>query len=209
MQMPPAWYKINDIIPVSTMILLLRPLYKILERTHVSRIREEDPFARRGWQAFHDLNDDEWHHYYRGIELEKAYTMEWGNLHQNLMGMIPGWETYKVGHPSGCDIGSIDGTIVAEVKNNIRTMNSDSKKKVMEKLRRQHAMGKTTFLIIVNGHVKRRMINGVQIISGMEWYTERTGRSSFYMDLLHITDHIFTQYKTYTDLQRIISSMEE
>ena len=116
------------------------------------------------------------------------------------MGSFDNWENYKKGHKSGCDIGKIDGSCIAEIKNNINTMNSSSKESVLKKLKKQKELNKRTLLVIVNGDIKNYVKDGIEFISGRMFYNELSGRSNFMDDLLLTLTECFIHYKTYNAL---------
>ena len=60
--------------------------------------------------------------------------MKMGDFHEELMGKIPGYETYKVGHVTGCDVGSIDGKEIYEVKNKDNTTKGSDGKHIIQQL---------------------------------------------------------------------------
>jgi hypothetical protein len=125
----PSWYRIPE-INKETYLSVMKPLYDIIEGKKVSK-SEPDPFAQQGWMLFHKMKSEEWEHEHKKIQIERAWTMAWGDFHHNLMGTFPGWKNYKKGHATGCDIGKEDDTCVGEVKNNTNTMNSSSKESVL------------------------------------------------------------------------------
>jgi len=195
-------YKIPE-IATSDFLTHIRPLYDLLEGKKTSK-SEEDPFAKRAWMSYYGKSEADWVAENRMIQIRKVLTMELGNFHQNMMGSLPGWVNYKIGHASGCDIGRADDTIIAEIKNNTNTMNSSSKESVVKKLQKQVAAGKRALLIVVNGDISHRTIDGVEWISGRDFYAEATGRPEFIDDLLTTLLHCFTTYKTYAELAKAL-----
>jgi len=194
----PSWYKIPE-INTETYLRLIRPLYDIIEGKKVSK-SEPDPFAQQGWMHFHTMTREEWEHEHKKIQSDRAWTMAWGNFHQNCMGTFPGWITYDKGHTTGCDIGKEDDTSVAELKNNTHTMNSDSKKSVLRKLKKQKDLGKRALLVVINGDTKQSVKDGVETISGRQFYEELSGRPNFMDDMLSTTNETFNTYKTFESL---------
>jgi hypothetical protein len=79
-------------------------------------------------------------------------------------------------------------------------MNSSSKESVVKKLQKQVAAGKRALLIVVNGDIPHRTIDGVEWISGRDFYAEVTGRREFMADLLGTLMYCFTAFKTYEEL---------
>jgi len=193
-----SWYKIPE-INKDTYLSLIRPLYDIIEGKKISK-SEPDLFAKQGWMNFHNINEEQWEYENNKIQIQRAWTMAWGYFHQNLMGTFPGWENYKKGHITGCDIGKEDDTCVAEIKNNINTMNSDSKKSVMKKLKKQKDLGKRSILVIINGNIKSSVKDGIETMSGKQFYEELSGRLSFMDDILSTTNESLKLYKTFESL---------
>jgi len=193
-----SWYKIPE-INKDTYLSLIRPLYDIIEGKKISK-SEPDLFAKQGWMNFHNINEEQWEYENKKIQIQRVWTMAWGDFHQNLMGSFPGWENYKRGHITGCDIGKEDNTCVAEIKNNTNTMNSDSKKSVMKKLKKQKDLGKRSILVIINGDTNSSVKDGIETISGKHFYKELSGRLSFMDDILSTTNESFKLYKTFESL---------
>jgi hypothetical protein len=195
----PAWYTVPEIAP-AVLYTLLEPIYNILEGRSTSK-SAEDPFAKHSWMAFYGQTQASWEEELLRSQKKKAFTMAWGNFHQNLMGSFPGWANYGIGHPTGCDIGKQDETCVCEIKNNINTMNSSSKESVLGKLKKQKALGKRVLLIEVNGDKKQKEIEGVIIMSGREFYQELSGRASFMDSLDQTLGAVFQNYKSFQSLK--------
>lgn len=199
-----SWYKIPE-IDKTTYLSLIKPLYDILEGKKASK-SEPDPFAQQGWMLFHNMNIEEWEHENKKIQIKRAWTMSWGDFHQALMGIFPGWINYKRGHATGCDIGKEDNTCVVEIKNNTNTMNSSSKESNLKKLKKQKELGKRAVLVIINGDIKPSVKDGVETISGRQFYEELSGRVTFMDDLLSTTNETFTRYKTFESLKLALES---
>ena len=199
-----SWYKINE-IPIVKFVECMKALYATLEgkQKHYSA---DDPFYKQVFMAFFKMPPEEWEHTRRIIQVERAFTMELGNLHQALMGSFPHTENYKTGHSSGCDIGHVDGSWVAEVKNNVNTMNSSSKESVLRKLQLQHTLGKRAILVIINGNTRHEIKNEVEYISGREFYNELSGRVNFMDDLLKTLVDCVSKYDTYDALMRCLET---
>ena len=162
---------------------------------------KEDMFSKECWMSYHDQNTDQYNFRHRSIQQERAWTMKWGDFHQNLMGSFAGWINYKKGHVSGCDIGKEDGSCVVEIKNNENTMNSSSKSSVMGKLIKQQKDGKRAILVIVNGDFSKKIDTGIEIMNGKEFYKEISGREKFMEDLLSTVKHCFSNFKSFEELQ--------
>jgi hypothetical protein len=195
----PSWYKIRE-INKETYLRLVKPLYDIIEGKKLSK-SEPDLFAQQGWMLFHNMKKEEWEHQHKKIQIERAWTMTWGTFHQNLMGSFPGWINYKKGHSTGCDIGNEDNNCVGEVKNNTNTMNSSSKESVLKKLKKQKDLGKRALLVVINGDIKKTVKDGIETISGRQFYEELSGRPTFIDDILSTTNESFRQYKTFDALK--------
>ena len=193
------WYKIDE-INIETFLGLIKPLYDIIEGKKVSK-SEPDPFAQEAWKSFYNMTTEKWTAEHKKIQNERAWTMAWGDFHQNIMGSFQGWDNYNKGHITGCDIGKKDGTSVVEVKNNTNTMNSSSKETVFKKLKKQHDLGKRAILVIINGDVVKCVKDGIEIISGRQFYEELSGRASFMDDLLKTINKAFGIYKSYETLK--------
>ena len=118
----PDWYKIPE-INISIFIDLLKGIYEVLEEKNKPK-SEEDVFARECWSSYYDITKEAVDEERKRVQKEKAFTMKLGDFHQDLMGSFSGWENYKKGHETGCDVGKIDGTCIAEIKNNKNTMNN-------------------------------------------------------------------------------------
>ena len=75
-----------------------------------------------------------------------------GRMNEIILGNAPGWTDLMVGSPSGLDISSCNGNYIVELKNKYNTMNSSSRKAVIEKLVKWSANNpKTTCILgIVN-----------------------------------------------------------
>jgi len=198
------WYRIPE-IHKETYLTLIKPLYDIIEGKKVSK-SEPDPFSQQGWIQYHGMHANEWDCGHKKIQIERAWTMAWGYFHQNLMGSFPGWINYKKGHPSGCDIGKEDGTCVGEVKNNTNTMNSSSKESVMKKLKKQNDLGKRALLVVINGDTKNLIKDGIELLSGRQFYEELSGRPTFINDILSTTNNSFRQYKTFEALKTALGT---
>ena len=137
---------------------------------------------------------------------QKALEGKMGDFHEELMGKFPGWETYPVGHSTGCDVGKLDGTIVMEVKNRHNTMNSSSGEAVVNKLLKNHEKGKQAILVEVNcpgGKVTRYGAPAsIEVWNGKTTYTFLSGRDSFFDDLQQTLQYVFTNFKTLAQLKR-------
>jgi hypothetical protein len=192
------WYKIPE-IPYKKFIELVKPMYDILENKKESK-SEIDIFAKESLKSFSDSSEEEWVNEQLMIQKSRKWSMCWGEFHQSLMGSFEGWENYKVGHSSGCDIGKKDGSCIVEIKNNINTMNSSSKESVLNKLKKHKTEDVRVILVIINGDIKKKIEDDVEWINGKDFYHELSGRLSFMDDLLETVKYMFKTYKKYEDL---------
>lgn len=200
----PEWYKIHE-VNKNTFLELIRSLYDVIEGKKVSK-SESDFFAQQTWLSFHNMTIEEWEREHKKIQLERAWTMAWGDFHQNLMGSFPGWINYKKGHATGCDIGNEDKQCIAEVKNNVNTMNSSSRESVLNKLKKQSQLGKRALLVIINGDIRKNVKDGVETINGKQFYEELSGRQDFMDDLLETLKQSFSRYKTFESLKTALEN---
>jgi hypothetical protein len=200
-----TWYKIPE-IDIRIFVSLLKGLYEVLEEKNKPK-SEEDVFARECWSSYYDITKEEVDEERKRVQKEKAFTMNLGYFHQDLMGSFSGWENYKKGHETGCDVGKTDGTCVAEVKNNKNTMNSSSQESVLNKLKRQKELGKRAILVIVNGGIPQKEKDGILWMSGLDFYTELSGRAEFFDDLRLTLSYVFKNYKTYSSLTTFLETL--
>lgn len=198
----PSWYTIPQ-LNFHTFVSIVKPLYDIKDGKKHSK-SEPDAFAKECWMAANNISNEDWERLHKHIQCERAWTMEMGNLHQNIMGSLPGWKNLMRGHSTGCDISSDDETVIGEIKNNINTMNSSSKEAVINKLKKQAALGKRTLLIIVNGDTPHKMVDGVEYISGRMFYAEASNNPTFYDDLLYTLKECFKTCPQYEELRRCV-----
>lgn len=194
----PDWYTIPE-IAFNPFLELLQPIYKRMDVTTESK-SEEDPLFRMVFQASQGMSDEDYEKFLKQIQMTKRLQMAMGDFHQHLMGLFDGWDDYKQGHETKCDIGKKDGTLVCEVKNNINTMNSDSLRSVNQKLQKQKELGKEVRVIIVNGNIPRKEKEGITWMSGRDFYEEQSGRDNFMQSLQATMRHIFSTYNSYNDL---------
>lgn len=197
-------YRIPE-IPSSKFLLAIKPLYSILEGTHISKSKD-DPFTKSAIVKYCGMSDSDYRNRQTIIQKERAISMSIGRFHQMIIGSFRGWNDYGIGHSTGCDIGSDDGMIVGEVKNNEHTMNSDGKKQVLAKLRLQKDLGKRVLLVIINGNISHTVKDGgVEWISGRTFYQELSGRADFMDDLLLTFEGCIEKFKTYAELEANLS----
>jgi len=194
----PSWYTIPE-IAFNPFLELLQPIYKRMDVTTESK-SEEDPLFRMVFQASQGMSDEDYDKFLKQMQMTKRLQMAMGDFHQHLMGLFDGWDDYKQGHETKCDIGKKDGTVVCEVKNNINTMNSDSLRSVNQKLNKQKELGKEARVIIVNGNIPRKEKEGIIWMSGKDFYEEQSGRDTFMQSLQTTMQHIFSTYSTFDTL---------
>jgi hypothetical protein len=202
----PAWYTLPK-ISFLQFCTLAKPLYDVLEDTKTSK-SEEDAVSKQCWMSYFSQSEAEWNAMNLRIQKQRAWTMAMGNFHQSLMGSFPGMVNYKTGHATGCDIGSADGTLVCEIKNNKNTMNSDSKKSVMLKLKAQRDLGKQCKLVIVNGDIRKKREEDIEWVSGREFYAELSGSETFMHDLVLTLGVLFREHKTWKSLLQRLRTLE-
>jgi hypothetical protein len=133
--------------------------------------------------------------------------MKIGDLHEELMGKLPDYETLPPKHSSKCDVRSKDETEYIEVKNNDATMNSDSAKSVIKKLIDMNQKGKSAILILVNSESRTTPRFGappeIEVMNGKRGYAHLSCRENFYDNLLETIEYTFKNFKTYKQLQEI------
>jgi hypothetical protein len=192
-------------IPREKFYPLMKPMYDIYEGRKTFK-SELDPFMKQSYMSFGGMTEEQYEKELEIIQRWKALTMSWGNFHQKIIGLFPDWEDYKTGHSTKCDNGRRDGTAVVEVKNHVNTMNSGGKETVFKNLEVQIALGKRALLVIINGNFEtKKHENGIEEISGKNFYNELSGREDFMKSLLETVKSIFATYKTYDEL---IGSLE-
>jgi len=199
------WYKIPE-IPFEAYVSCLAEIYKVLEERPNS-IPQEDIFLKKLYMAFTDKKEDEWKVEQRQVAFHRLLTMNMGYLHQNLMGKLPAYETLPRKHESKCDVRSKDETEYIEVKNNDNTMNSDSAKSVVGKLKVMIQKGKNAVLILVNSVSSTTPRFGappeIEVLNGKRGYAHLSGREDFHDDMLETIEYTFRNFKTYKQLQEI------
>jgi hypothetical protein len=203
-----SWYKINEIRP-NDYLSSIKPIYSVLEKTHKSK-SSEDPFIKAAIIGFNNSSSESWNTFESQRLEQKALEGKMGDFHEELMGKFPGYETYPRGHETGCDVGSIDGRTVMEVKNRDNTMNSSAGAYVVAKLKKQADLGKQAILVQVNcpgGRVNRFGADpSVKVWNGPTAYTFLSNRGTFFDDLLETMTYTFANFKTYTSLKAAIGT---
>ena len=200
-----SWYKIPE-IPFKEYINCLKGIYNVLEQTHVGN-HQTDIFLKRSYMAFSEMSEEEWMETQKVITLHRLLSMKFGDVHEELMGKLPAYETLPPGHESKCDVRSKDESEYIEVKNNDNTMNSDSSKSVIAKLGNIILQGKRAVLIFVNS-VKNTIPRfkaspEIEVMNGQQAYEYMSGRKKFHDDLLETMEYTFKNFKTYKQLQEI------
>lgn len=199
----PEWYRIPEIEP-SKFLSCIECIYSVLEHKHRSKTTT-DPFMKSILSGHGNLRESDW------IALEsirlhqKALEMKLGDFHEELMGKFKGYETYPTGHSTKCDVGSIDGTIVIEVKNRHNTIKGSDGKHVVEMLKQHTIKGKTAILVQINcpkGKVNRFGADPiVKVMNGKEIYQFLSGRETFFEDLQLTMNYVFREFKTFQGLK--------
>lgn len=202
----PTWYKIREIAP-SDFAKCCKDIYKVVEQQHKSK-STEDPFLKAVVVGHNKLSEEAWKKT-EAVRLDqKALEGKMGDFHEELMGKFPGYVTYPVGHSTGCDVGSADGSVVLEVKNRDNTMNSSSAAEVIRKLMKNRSEGKRAILVEVNctgGKVTRfGAPTELEIWTGQKTYAFLSGREGFFEDLQSTIRHVFSEFKTLEELKRAL-----
>jgi hypothetical protein len=160
--------------------------------------------------GFNNSSPDSWNTFESQRLEQKALEGKMGDFHEELMGKFPGYETYRVGHETGCDVGSTDGRTVMEVKNRDNTMNSSAGAFVVAKLKKQADLGKQAILVQVNcpgGKVNRFGADpSVKVWNGPTAYTFLSNRGTFFDDLLETLRYTFANFKSYNSLKTAIGT---
>jgi hypothetical protein len=199
------WYKISE-IPFKEYVLCLAQIYKVLEQK-TSSLNQTDIFLKRSYLAFTGKTEEDWECEQKQISFHRLLSMKIGDLHEELMGKLPAYETLPQKHTSKCDVRSKDETEYIEVKNNDNTMNSDSAKSVIKKLNDIIEKGKHAILILVNSVSRITPRFGappeIEVLNGRNGYAHLSGREKFYDDLLETIEYTFKNFKTYKQLQEI------
>ena len=186
----------------------LKPIYDNFKgKQHVSC---PDLSAISSFQSRMKYSDEAMQSFLYAMQVWKTNTMNWGNFHQNFIGYLEGWKNLRQGHSSKLDVMHEGNKMLAEIKNNENTMNSDSMKSVYQKLVDVIANGWNALLVIMNGDVTDKILyNGIRQISGKTFYAESTGILTFHNDLVHTTNWLIANYETYEDLLVACSITED
>lgn len=82
-----------------------------------------DPFASLfESSAFGLTNFEEWKNQELNRQAQKTLQNHIGNLHQEILGSVVGWQNLKVGSNAGSDLVCTDKKILAEIKNKYNTL---------------------------------------------------------------------------------------
>ena len=199
----PSWYKIKEIKP-KDFIHCVKGIYSVLDKTHKSKTNE-DPFIKAVIIGHNDMSIEDWERSELSRLSQKALEMKMGDFHEELMGKIPGYETYKVGHFTGCDVGSLDGKEIYEVKNKDNTTKGSDGKHIIQQLTKLLDKGIHPIYVQINcpnGKVQRfNAPDGVDVWNGKKTYHHMTGREEFFDDLLDTVKYVFINYKTIHELK--------
>lgn len=81
-----------------------------------------DPFAVLFEMAAFGLTEAAWEKNERTRQAQKTLVNQLGNMHQQVLGAVAGWEDLGVGSSAGCDLVNHERKIIAEVKNKHNTV---------------------------------------------------------------------------------------
>lgn len=204
----PEWYKIAEIAP-SDFVACCNGIYKVIEHQHKSK-SVEDPFLKAVVTGHNDATEDTWRQAEQVRLTQKVLEMKMGDFHEEIMGKLPGYETYPNGHITGCDVGKLDGSEVFEVKNRDNTVKGSDAKHILAMLKRHADNGKLAVFVQVNcpgGKVNRFGASpDVNVWNGRKAYTYLSGRESFFDDLLATVTYCFSEFKTLAELRRSLGT---
>jgi hypothetical protein len=189
----PEWYLISE-IPFERYVQIINEVYQSIESSEVSYDnRKEDIFLRIIVCAKNAWTEEQWvanEHFRRH---QRVIEMCMGRLHQNLIGAFNGCTDVGKGHQTGCDVITIKDDVY-EIKNRKNTMNSDSQKSVIAKLKEVSNQGKRGILVLINHWGRKKAIEGIPVLTGKDIYNKLSERETFYDDLkatLHSTFSLF------------------
>jgi hypothetical protein len=195
--MLPAFYKTSEIAP-RAFVPCLKEVYGVLEKKNKGK-SEPDPFIQAA------IGMDLWNSMEKGRQWQKALEGKVGDMHEELLGKLPGCETLIKGHDTGCDVLCEPKNTIVEVKNKFNTMNSSSAEAVITKLEKQAHLGRRAILaeiICPKGKVRRHKAPpSVEVMNGQQIYALLSGRETFFDDLLSTVQYIFANFKTYEELK--------
>lgn len=82
-----------------------------------------DPFGSLFEMSAFGLNSfDDWKNQELNRQAQKTLQNHIGNLHQEILGNVSGWQNLKVGSNAGSDLVCIEHKILAEIKNKYNTL---------------------------------------------------------------------------------------
>lgn len=82
-----------------------------------------DPFSSLFEMSAFGLNSfDDWKDQELNRQAQKTLQNHIGNLHQEILGHVAGWQNLKVGSNAGSDLVCVNNKILAEVKNKYNTL---------------------------------------------------------------------------------------
>jgi len=200
------WYRIRE-IRISEYIACLKPIYMVLEKSHVSS-GSDDKFMKTILASYSNMTPEQWEAAESNRRHEKALSMKMGDFHEELIGKLPGYTTLPLGHPSGVDVKGKDRDMI-EVKNRDNTLNSDSAKSVIAKLEKLMDNGYRAILVYINSDKKRlprfKAPERITIVNGRQIYAYASGRETFYDDLMKTMEYTFRHYSTYAELSTLLT----
>jgi hypothetical protein len=200
-------YKIPE-IPKKGFVRAIKPIYDILEKK-INSVGDDDLFLKSILSSHAGITDIQWEDLENVRRNQKRIEMKMGDFHEEIFGLLPGYRTLPVGHETGCDVMSDDGTIVIEVKNRHNTLNSDSAKSVINKLKDQVEKGREAILVFVNCPKKAPRFKApasIKVLTGREAYGRFSGRDTFFDDLNTTLNWCFATFKKYSDLESAINT---
>ena len=113
---------------------------RVLDRVKDAELKVEsdpeknvlDPISAVFDSARSGISIEEWMHFEKSRQIQKALQNAIGTLHQEILGSLAEWKDTKAG--GGIDLRSSSRKIIAEVKNKYNTMNSSSAEAVFHKM---------------------------------------------------------------------------
>lgn len=199
------WYLIKE-ISIDKYCEAIKPLFINDDNNYEILKKQEDKFIKEMMMSLDDIDEKEWDRREIARRKQKIYEMKIGLFHQKIMGAIDGYIDVGQNHETGCDIISVDNSLVLEIKNKENTMNADCKKIVFNKLKKCKEKYKEAMLVYINAWTfkKSRIIDTITILSGEEAYTKLSGRTTFYEHLIKTLTYTFKKYKSYDDFYNSI-----
>lgn len=147
------------------------------------------------------------------IKRRQLINMAIGNMHQSMMGYLPGCTNLRTGHKSKMDIHVSCTNIYIELKNRSNTMNSDSKASVINKCKNILNNDKTASCYICMMqtededmmHIVKQQkteIPRLYQVSGKKMYEILTGDPDAYRKLIIAFEQYLKEHHVYTYLRR-------